>query len=80
MSRRYPQQPRNLEQALAEIARSERAWVSGWTRAAAMYTAARLRLSALGEALGRLPDTVEPLVAETRTYALAVLAGRPAAE
>jgi HEAT repeat protein len=80
MSRRYPQQPRNLEQALAEIARSERAWVSGWTRAAAMYTAARLRLSALGEALGRLPDTGEPLVAETRTYALAVLAGRPAAE
>lgn len=75
MARRFPQQPKTLEQALAEIMRCERAWLSAWTRALAMYVAARLKLSPLRAVLAEAPDTEEPLLSETRKFALATLDG-----
>jgi ATP:ADP antiporter, AAA family len=69
LGRRFPQARRQAAESLAELLRSTDGNIRNWTRACAIYGAAKLEANGFSSEVARLTGDPSPLVAETARWA-----------
>jgi ATP/ADP translocase/HEAT repeat protein len=66
----FPQESQSCEARLSEIITARNSWLTAWTKAAALYTVARLPAPALSNIVESCLESDEALIRETATWAL----------